>query len=261
MLSETFASGNSLFHRLDPRLRIVFATVFSFLLAVSKSFPTMTAGLVLSIMMAGLCQIPLKEIAKRLTIINGFNLLLFMLLPVTFEGTALFRIGPMEFIGEGFVLATQVALKSNAILLAFIPLVSTMTIATLGNALNRIHLPEKIVYLLLIAYRYVFVLEQEYHRLVTAIKVRGFEPKTDLHTYRTYAYLFGILLVRSSARADRVYQSMLCRGFKGKFYCIQSFSFSRTDWIAALIMSLILIILENLEWLNPAIFNLKTFYG
>ena len=182
-----------------------------------------------------------------------------MLLPVTFEGTARFHIGPLALIEEGFLLAIQIALKSNAILLAFIPLVSTMTIATLGNALNRIHLPPKMVYLLLIAYRYVFVIEQEYQRLVTAIKVRAFEPKTNLHTYRTYAYLFGILLVRASARAERVYQAMLCRGFNGKFYCINRFSFTGTDRIAALIMSLILILLGNLEWLNPAIFNLKAF--
>ncbi len=259
MLSESFAKGASTLHRLDPRLRIVFATLFSFLLAVSKSFPTIVAGLVLSIVMLGLSRISLKAAAKRLTIINGFNLILFALLPITFEGTVLYRLGPVDFTREGVILAAQITLKSNAILLAFIALVSTMTIATLGNALNRIHIPEKIVYLLLIAYRYVFVLEQEYLRLTTAMKVRGFSPKTDLHTYRTYAYLFGMLLVRASARADRVYQSMLCRGFKGKFFCIRRFSFSRFDRIWSVVLLLILLLLGNLEWLKPTILDQMIF--
>lgn len=259
MLSEAFASGNSILHRLDPRLRIVFATLFSFLLAVSKSFPTMMAGLGLSMAMIFLSQIPLKEVLRRLAVINGFNLLFFVLLPITFAGTPLFCIGPVECSVQGVNLAVQITLKSNAIFLAFISLVATMTIATLGNALNRIHMPEKIVHLMLLAYRYVFVLEQEYQRLVTAIKVRGFEPKTNLHTYRTYAYLFGMLLVRAAARADRVYQSMLCRGFKGKFYCIHGFSFSGLDRAGSVVLALILIVLGSMEWLNPMPFDVMNF--
>ncbi len=259
MLSESFATGNSVLHRLDPRLRIVFAVLFSFFLAVSKSFSSMAAGLVLSLVLTGMSKIPANEVAKRLTLINGFNLAMLIILPLTFEGTVLFTIGPLACAREGVILALQITLKSNAILLAFIALVSTMTIATLGNALNRLHMPPKIVYLLLIAYRYVFVLEQEYRRLSCAMKVRGFEPKTNLHTYRSYAYLFGMLLVRASARADRVYQSMLCRGFKGKFYCLHQFGFSTLDraWAAGFLM--VLILLGNLEWLNPKLFSLAAF--
>lgn len=259
MLSEAFTGGNSIFHRLDPRLRIVFAILFSFLLAVSKSFPTMAAGLGLSMAMIWLSQIPLKKALKRLAVINGFNLVLFVLLPITFEGTPLFCVGSVDCSVQGVILAAQITLKSNAILLAFLSLVATMTIATLGNALNRIHMPEKIVYLMLLAYRYVFVLEQEYLRLATAIKIRGFEPKTNLHTYRTYAYLFGMLLVRATARADRVYQSMLCRGFKGRFYCIHGFSFSGLDRIGSVVLALILIVLGSMEWLNPMPFNVMNF--
>jgi len=259
MLNEAFAGGDSILHRLDPRLRIVFATLFSFILAVSESFPTMAAGLGLSLAMICVSGIPFKDALKRLGLINGFNLALFVLLPMTFEGSPLFCIGPVDCAARGVILAAQITLKSNAILLAFISLVATMTIATLGNALNRIHVPGKIVYLMLIAYRYVFVLEQEYMRLARAIKVRGFEPGTNMHTYRTYAYLFGMLLVRATARADRVYQSMLCRGFKGEFYCIRGFSFSGPDRIGAVVLALILIVLGSMEWLNPMPFNVMTF--
>lgn len=259
MLSEAFASGNSILHRLDPRVRIVFATLFSFLLAVSKSLPTMMAGLGVSMAMIWLARIPLKEMLKRLVVINGFNVVLFVLLPITFEGTPFFCIGSVDCSAHGVSLAAQITLKSNAILMAFITLVSTMTIATLGNALNRIHIPDKIVYLMLLAYRYVFVLEQEYLRLATAMKVRGFEPKTNMHTYQTYAYLFGMLLVRAAARADRVYQSMCCRGFKGKFYCIHEFSFSGPDRIGSVALALILIALGSTEWLNPMPFNVMKF--
>jgi cobalt/nickel transport system permease protein len=254
MLSESFAQGTSILHRLDPRLRIVFATLFSFLLAVSMGFATLFTGLALSAVLVLLSGLPLKEVAKRLTVINVFNVLLFLVLPVTFEGTPAFLLGPVTCTREGLLLAARISIKSNAILMVFIALVATMSIATLGHALNRLRMPQKIVYLLLIAYRYVFVLEQEYQRLSTAIRVRGFVPGTNLHTYKTYAYLFGMLLVRALARAERVYQSMLCRGFKGKFYCIHRFSFSPTDRIWAVCLLLTLVVLGGMEWVNPIIF-------
>ncbi len=39
-----------------------------------------------------------------------------------------------------------------------------------------------------------------------AIKIRGFVRGTSLHCYKTCAYLIGMLFVRASARAERVYQ-------------------------------------------------------
>ncbi len=250
MLQETFAEQDSVLHRRDPRLRIVFALCFSLLLAVSHTYSTMLAGLICSNALVLMAQLPAGKVAKRLIVINVFNLLIFAMLPFTYEGQTLFKAGPLVGSIEGTRMALQITLKSNAIVLAFIALVSTMSIATLGHALNRLHMPEKLNYLLLIAYRYVFVLELEYHRLTTAARVRGFQPGTNLHSYKTVAYIFGMLLVRSLARAERVYQAMLCRGFAGKFYCIKHFSFTGVDRAWACCMTLVLIILVYFEWLQ-----------
>jgi cobalt/nickel transport system permease protein len=250
MLKETFVEGSSLLHKRDPRLRIVFASCFSIILAVSHRYPTLLTGLGCACCMVLLAQLPLGKIVRSLIVINVFNLILFAMLPLTFEGQPLYHLGPLTGSLEGTLLALQISLKSNAILLGFIALVSTMPIATLGHALNRLHMPQKLVYLLLIAYRYVFVLEQEYHRLTTAARVRGFYPGTNLHSYKTVAYLFGMLLVRSLARAERVYQAMLCRGFQGRFYCIHTFSLNGSDRLWAGLMSLLLILLVYFEWLN-----------
>ncbi|BBO89664.1 energy-coupling factor transporter transmembrane component T family protein [Desulfosarcina ovata] len=188
MLSESFAQGVSLLHRLDPRLRIVFATLFSFLLALSLKFPTLVSGLAMSVILVWISRLPRMEVARRLTVVNIFNIVLFLVLPITFEGTIAFFLGPVACTREGLLLAARITLKSN------------------------------------------------------------------INTYKTYAYLFGMLLVRALARADRVYQSMLCRGFKGKFYCIHQFSFSRTDRIGSGCLFLTLILLGGMEWLAPTLF-------
>ncbi|RLC15114.1 MAG: cobalt ECF transporter T component CbiQ [Deltaproteobacteria bacterium] len=250
MLREPFITGNSLIHRLDPRLRLIFAMTYSFVVALSNRFPTLVAALVISLMLVSLARLNLREVGKRLLIVNGVVFFFWLVLPLTFEGESLLTIGPFTVSRAGVLLAARITLKSNAILLAFIALIATSSLTTLGHAMNRVRVPEKIVHLLLLTYRYVFVIEQEYQRLSRAAKIRCFHPKTDMHTYRTYAYFIGMLFVRASARAERVHQAMLCRGFKGKFYCLGEFSFRRADFLWSAFMAATIIGLEILEWIK-----------
>jgi len=237
MISEPFALGNSQMHRCDPRIRLVSATAYAFGVALFHEFPALAAALALSMVLLSFARLPLREVLKRLAVVNGLVVLLWLVIPFTFPGEALFRIGPLLASRPGIALAAQITLKSNAILIAFIALVATMPLATLGYALNQLRVPDKIVHLLLMTYRYVFVLEQEYQRLMRAVKIRGFQPATNLHTYRTYAYVVGMLFVRAAERAERVQQAMLCRGFKRKFYCLQEFKADRGGLIFSLLMS------------------------
>jgi len=211
-------------------------------------FPSLTAALFVSVALIFLARINLRELGARLLIVNGFVLLFWLLLPLTFKAEPLFSVGPFTVSGPGITFAAQITLKSNAILLAFIASAATSSLVTLGHAMHRMHVPEKIIHLLLLTYRYVFVIEQEYRKLQAAAKIRCFRPKTDMHTYRTYSYLIGMLFVRAAARAERVHHAMLCRGFKGKFYCLSEFSLTRTDIIGAVLMTGAMIVLEILEW-------------
>jgi len=253
MITEPFASGDSLIHQLDPRVRIIAATVFSFVIALSSRFSAMIAALLLSFLLVGMARLNMRELIKRVVIVNGLVFFFWLILPLTFEGEPLFYILSFPVSREGVLLAARITLKSNAILLIFISLVATASLVTLGHALNRLYVPEKIVHLLLLTYRYIFVIEQEYQRLVRAAKIRGFKPKTNLYTYRTYAYLVGMLFVRASERAERVHHAMLCRGFKGKFYSLHEFSLTRKDIIWSGFMIIAVIGLEYLEWLMKII--------
>ncbi|MCU0584818.1 MAG: cobalt ECF transporter T component CbiQ [Desulfobacterales bacterium] len=223
MLSEPFAVGDSALHRLDPRLRLAAAALFSIATALCTQFPALAAALVAAVALTALARLRAVEVLKRLLVVNGFVIFLWAALPFTFPGEALFRLGPLSAAREGVELAARITLKSNAIVLALIALAATMPFATVGHALHRLRVPDKIVHLLLMTYRYIFVLEQEYQRLVRAAAIRGFRPGTNLHTYRTYAYLIGMLFVKADDRAERVRWAMLCRGFQRKFYSLQEF--------------------------------------
>ena len=250
MITEPFAIGSSIVHQLDPRIRVGFTIWYAFVVALSYQFSVLTAALVLSVMLIVISQIRIKDVFKRIVMVNAMILLLWVILPFTFNGEVLTRMGSFAIYRPGVILAAQITLKSNTILLAFIALIATMSFSTLGHAMYRLRVPEKIVYLLLMTYRYIFVIEEEYLRLMRAAKIRGFRPGTNLNTYRTFSFVIGMLFVRAAARAERVHQAMRCRGFNGKFYSLQEFRAGRQSWIFSILMLIFIMGLFLMEWPN-----------
>lgn len=254
-IQEPFADGASVVHRLDPRGKIVVAALFAILVAVTKSYAVALGGLALALLYLALARLPLKQVIIRLLVVNSFIFFLWFVLPFTYPGDALWRFGPLAATRQGLIFTGLITIKSNAIIIALIALVATVPVVTLGQALHQMRVPDKLAHLLLFTYRYIYVFEQEYRRLVQAMKIRGFTPRTNLHTYRSYAYLAAMLLVRSFDRAERVFQAMLCRGFHGTFYSLKSFSWQRRDGIFLATSVLALLMLLGLEVLKPTLFR------
>jgi len=231
MIEEPFAAGHSVIHTTDPRFRVIAAVVFSFAVALSYEFAPLIFAFAVSVVAILACRISLRQVAGRLAIVNIFVLLFWIVLPLTYPGGETYLLGPVTLHQAGIVFAAKITLKSNAILMILIAFIATMTLATLGHSLGRLKMPEKLVFLLMITYRYVFVIAQEYQKIIKSIKIRGFTPKTTLHTYKTFAYVVGMLLIRASERADRVYNAMRCRGFKGTYYSLTDFRADLRSWI------------------------------
>jgi len=249
MIQEPFVHGTSPIHRLDPGLRIVSAAAFSIIVAIAQDYKTLVWALVMAAVLVLAAGLPWKTVCRRLVPLFAFLALLWALVPFTYGGEFIGAIGPLNISSPGVALCARISIKSTAIVLAMMALIGTLRIATLGHALERLRIPGKLIFLLLMTYRYIFVIETEYHRLQRAAKIRGFQPKTNLHTYRTVAYFLGILFVRAAARAERVSQAMKCRGFKGRFYCLCEYPQHPGNWWFGGTMAAAVIGLAALEWL------------
>ena len=245
---EELAGGDSLIHRLDPRVKIVVAFLFSVLVAVSNRFVVLVSALALGFCMALLARLSVKQLLSRLVPVNLFIIFLWFFLPFTLEGKPLFSAGPLVGTREGVLYAARISIKSNAIMAGLIALVASTSLSTLGHAMHDLKIPKKLVHLFFFTYRYIDVIHQEYLRLVGAMKVRGFRPGTNMHTYRSFAYLVGMLLVRSSDRAERVHNAMLCRGFTGNLYSLSAFSLKSHDVVSLIVMLVFILVLGVLEW-------------
>ena len=245
---EELSNGDSFIKQLDPRVKIVVVFLFSVVVAVSKRLPVLMWALALGLLIVLTARVPTKEFIRRLIPVNMLIVFLWFFLPITFGGKPLFYMGALPVTREGVLYATQISIKSNAIMLMLIALVASTPIFTLGHAMHELGIPKKIVHLFFFTYRYIHVIHREYIRLVNSMKIRGFRPKTSLHTYKTYAYMVGMLLVRSFDRAQRVHNAMLCRGFKGNLYSLSKFSLKGRDIIFLVLMITVILALGVLEW-------------
>jgi len=236
LIKEKFSEGYSFFHKLDPRVKIIMALLFSVIVAVSDKYTLLIGALFFAVVGVIVARLRTKEVISRLLVVNSFIFLLWLMLPFTFPGKNIYILGSLNISQEGIKYALLITIKSNSIILVGIALLSTSSIFNLVHALRHLHLPDKLVQLFFFTYRYIHTIHSEYTRLNNALKIRGFKPQTNLHTYKTYAYLVGMMLVRSYDRSKRVYNAMLCRGFKGKFWTLNHFVFKKSDLVTGIVM-------------------------
>jgi len=248
VITESFSEGETFVHKLDPRVRLFSVFFFSIIISVSDRLYSLILALIIAFGFLIFARLPVKEVFFRLFMANIFIFLLWLFLPFSITGDVIYRIGPLELTRQGLLYCLLLTLKSNAIIIMLMSLAATMPVFTMGRAMNYLRIPSKIVHLFIFTYRYVHAIYREFLRLKDAIDIRGFIPKTNMHTYRTYAYLIGMLIVKSHDRAERVHAAMLCRGFHGRFFDLTEFSIKKNDLIFFILFNLYLLVIALVQW-------------
>lgn len=224
----------------DPRTRILAALAFAVAIVSLQDLLALLLGLCAALATMLLARMPARQTLRRMLAMDGFILFMLVLLPFTVPGEPSVEILGLAASWPGLLKAVEIALKANAVILALMSLVGSMEPVTLGHALRRLRMPENLVHLLLFTVRYVDVLQQEYLRLRCAMKARGFRPRNSRHTYRSFGYLVGMMLVRAVERSERILAAMKCRGFTGRIPLVDSLAFSARDLVFGLALGAVL---------------------
>jgi cobalt/nickel transport system permease protein len=241
------AGSRPLIDRLDARLRVgaTFAAVVTIILVRS---PVVLAGFVpVAAVLALLSGLTLRDIARRLVHVEGFLVVLAILMPVTVPGPDLVVLGPIALSQTGVDRAILVLLRVNLCAVAILTLLAGLEPVRFGHALARLGMPEKLVHLLLFAARYVVLIRDEAARLHDAMRARAFRIRTSRHALRTVGHFMGQLLVRAFERAERVDEAMRCRAFVGRFALVAEGRFGTADasFAAGIVLGLALVIMMD----------------
>jgi cobalt/nickel transport system permease protein len=224
--------------RFDPRWKLAALIPATLAAPLLQSLvPALTAFL-LAIVLVILARIPWPWLGRRLAVLALFLAFFLLWLPFAVPGET-WDLGPVSVSRPGLALAGLLLLKAFTIVILMLALWTTAPMTSTLKAAHALRCPGLTVQLVVLTYRYLFVLLEELGRLRIALRVRGYRHRANLHSYRTVGHVTGTLLLRSYEQAERVGQAMRCRGFDGRFRSLADLQtrFSDVVWFLAIILT------------------------
>lgn len=197
---------NQWLNNIHPLVKLLL-TVIYILLVVSVDKYNLGQMLVLAIypfMVFNIGDLRLKEAIYRMRLILPLVMMVGIFNPM-FDSS----------IEAGIISMVTLMLKGIYTVMVAYALIATTSIEAICYALRQIYIPQILVVVILLIYRYIFIMGQEADRIMTAYKLRA--PAQKGINYKAWGSLIGQWLIRSMDRAESVYESMQLRGFRGEY--------------------------------------------
>ncbi|MGD9620483.1 MAG: cobalt ECF transporter T component CbiQ [Mycolicibacterium sp.] len=209
-----YRHGDSAVHRAPAEVKVVCLLVFVLAVVATprEMFWPFAIYALIVVCLWRLANIPLRWVLPRMLIEAPF-LVLALLLPLA-EGGDRVQVGSLNLSVAGLWAAWGIVVKGTLGVAAALTLAASTSSAELPAALSRLGVPAVVTSVLVLMIRYIDLLAAEAGRMRMARISRGDSPRA-LHQARAIATGIGALFLRSYERGERVYHSMLSRGFDG----------------------------------------------
>jgi cobalt/nickel transport system permease protein len=224
---EKQAYRQSFMHRLDARVKIIltFAVIIA-IVAVPYSIMVYTVGAIFFLLFLFLwaaSKLPLMVYGRRLIaivplwgIIILFQIFLKNKYYIEYHTLYSLPLG-ISIYAESVEFATIIAAKFLISISFIILLSSTTKMQDLLQGASRLGLPAEIALALGMMIRYLFVFGYIFRKINETLKTKCFDA-FDRHLpyryrLRQLGYTIGTMFIRSYEQGERVYTSMLCRGY------------------------------------------------
>jgi cobalt/nickel transport system permease protein len=221
-------------HDWDPRVKIISLLVLIFSIALTGSILPALVGLCVSVSLVLISRIPLDHVAGFMKWPIIFLLPLAIFLPFTTEGDCLYSFQILSVSRQGIFFSLLYLIRGLAASLLALLIVGTAPFTMTIRALQDMGIPESLTQIFIFAYRYIFLLNEEFSIMSRSLQSKCFEKRSDLKTARTLAMAFTMLLIRSYERSLAVYHAMLSRGYRGMIACHGGRGFTVSDLLKSL---------------------------
>jgi cobalt/nickel transport system permease protein len=262
---ERYAYRDSIMHRLDARVKIivVFATIIA-MVSIPYSPVVLTVGaifFIFFILLWALTQLsPMVYLKRALLIIPLWGIVIlfqiFVKNPYYNEYTTLFALPFGINIYAESIQFAFILLVKFIITISFIVLLSSTTkVQDMLDGGRRLGLPAEFALALGMMIRYLFVFGYMYRKIIQALETKAFDPFDRNLSYRyrmrQIGYTIGTMFIRSYEQGERVYTSMLCRGYgRHSQLFLKKKDFKPYEWSFLLISLGFIIIIPVMAWLK-----------
>lgn len=215
-------------HRIDARAKAV-TTILFIMVVMSFSrydVSALTLFFFYPLALMSLGRISAGFLFRKILVAAPVALVIGMFNPF-FDREPIAAIGTFAISG-GWISFASIMLRFVLTVSAALVLVACTGMNRLCAGLERMGLPRVFAVQLLFLHRYLFVVVAEGSRMLRSMELRSAGAGTM--GLRIYGSLVGHLLIRSMARADRIYRAMVARGFDGEIRVLHE---SRLKWADA----------------------------
>jgi energy-coupling factor transport system permease protein len=204
--------GNSVIHRLDPRMKIMLTIAYMVMLFMAKSAYGLAAASVFMVAVTLISRIPIIILTA---VINAFYLpgraiFTFYFITVSYEGVQLAVFMSVRIIF--LIIGTSMMTYTTS------PIALTDGLERLMSPLKKIKLPvHELSMMMTIALRFIPTLIEETDKIISAQKARGadFESGNLIRRMKALIPILIPLFVSAFRRAEELALAMDCRCYKG----------------------------------------------
>ncbi|MCD6291043.1 MAG: energy-coupling factor transporter transmembrane protein EcfT [Anaerolineae bacterium] len=174
---DLYIPGDSFFHRLDPRVKLLLIAVVTILLFQFPHIIAVTAALLLLHGLLLISGVSLQRIRSLWRLLLPLTLLIptLWLIFQPGPGPAFFTIGPLRLTWSGLLLGVTVALRLDALAFVVFLWLFTTDQATMIRGLTALGLPYTWSLTLSLALRYIPTIAGLYQQVVDAQRARGLD--------------------------------------------------------------------------------------
>lgn len=251
---ESESGKKSPIHNLDGRIKLIM-TLFIVIYAVyTVQLPVL---LLLEAYLLGLIwisKISFTYTVKRVLVILPFGGFIALFQPFIQPGEILYTL-PLGFniTYEGTLFGILLFTRLIVCLTAVVLLSSVTPIQEIVNSGRRMGFPRELSMIMSLTIRYLFMFYEELERIKNAQKTRCFDIWNNKTSYRwrlrQIAYTIVMLFLRSYEQGEKVYFSMLSRGYSEKSHMYQETKKLRVnDYLFIIITIFLILTIELLRY-------------
>lgn len=250
-----FLPGETIIHKLDPRMKIMVTFLFIISLFFINSFYPYIFVVLFITSAIKLSKVPIRYIIKGLKPIMFIILITFLINLFMTKGEIILEIGPLDITKEGLLHATFMALRliflvmgTSLLTLTTSPIALTDGIERLLNPFKKIGVPaHELAMMMTIALRFIPTLLEETDKIMKAQMARGadFESGNVLNRAKSLVPLLVPLFVSAFRRADELAMAMEARCYRGgeNRTRMKELKVARRDYVVLAIMIILMAII------------------
>jgi cobalt/nickel transport system permease protein len=252
VFAEKYAKNNGLLQSLEPRIKLITIILFIVITVLTKHLEVILVLYLLSIVFCYLSNIPLNHYLKRVwlfvPIFTGI-----IALPIIFitPGNPIYILSNSPYIAitdNGLHYAITFTLRVATAVSYAVLLTITTTWNDITKALNKLGVPDMVITIMTIAYRYIFLLMNTLLDSMYSRKSRLCKSMGMKESWIEAGKNMGALFIKTYRMGEDLYYAMLSRGYLNEPKTYTNITISTKDYLflmASICIMIFMIIMDR----------------